>query len=285
MDNPPSVVEKDLKHLMVIKERETVEVVELHCLFCKSELGRGKRQILFEHLWNVHHFFFGHPNNLIFIDRFLEMLRKRLHEEHKCLKCEKKFADYNKCRLHMRKKGHFGIPSKCKEYDQFYLSNYVKKSNSDEEEDEDDAAEGEQEENWDDWVDESKSNNVLCLLCSNTFPTSSLVIDHLRTHDFDLLGLIHEMKLDFFGRIKLINYIRRKVADDANFDVKNVKKEDFHDVQNLFCFIEDDEMLTHEFEVNFDKEEEERIAVESALNDENVVKQVEEMQNVMEKLI
>lgn len=104
----------------------------------------------------------------------------------------------------------------------------MKKKGGDEEDEEDDNEMD--EENWDDFEeDESNHNNnsVICLLCSSKFPSSSLVIEHMRSHGFDLLGLIFEMKLDFFARIKLINYIRRKVAEDEKFDFKQIKKEDF----------------------------------------------------------
>ena len=48
-------------------------------------------------------------DNVIFIDEFVAELHKQLHEERRCLKCEKRFGTYDQLRLHMRKKRHLDI--------------------------------------------------------------------------------------------------------------------------------------------------------------------------------
>lgn len=250
-----------LEDLLEQKNRERKEIVaKLHCLFCKTVLENQKRNVLFEHLWETHHFHVGHPDNLVFLDEFLESLRTRLHVEHKCLKCEKSFPDYNHVRLHMRKKQHLAITGR-KEYDRFFLSNYVnnngqqtndektaadkEKHRTDDGEDEDD------EEGFSNWIDDSGSG-VLCLFCDVKSPSSSSLIDHMRlSHKFDILMLVKDWSLDFFARIRLINYLRREIVKNADFDwtTYKISPEDFANVQFLFPTLEDDGLLTHEFDL------------------------------------
>lgn len=86
---------------------------------------RGKRRVLFDHFWASHSFHMGHPDNMIFIDELLAMLRDRLHVRFQCLGCDGTFQDYPTLRLHMRKKKHLQLRADCTLYDRFYLANYV----------------------------------------------------------------------------------------------------------------------------------------------------------------
>jgi hypothetical protein len=56
-----------LAELMDVKLREAREEVLNRCLFCKLEV-QGKRQLLFAHMWEEHHFHMGHPDNMVHID-------------------------------------------------------------------------------------------------------------------------------------------------------------------------------------------------------------------------
>ncbi len=48
-----------LESLCALKQRERQEdVTGLRCMLCKDVL-EGKRAVLFEHLWQKHHFFIG----------------------------------------------------------------------------------------------------------------------------------------------------------------------------------------------------------------------------------
>jgi pre-60S factor REI1 len=102
--------------LCALKERERQEFVRgLACMFCKEVLD-GKRAVLFDHLWEVHHFFAGSCDNLVHIDEFVALLHKKLHVDKQCLKCVKQFGTYDQLRLHMRKKKHCDIAGN-KEFD------------------------------------------------------------------------------------------------------------------------------------------------------------------------
>jgi hypothetical protein len=222
-------------------------------------IENSKRNVLFEHLWETHHFHVGHPDNLVFLDEFLASLKHRLHVEHKCLKCEKSFPDYNHVRLHMRKKQHLAITGRT-EYDRFFLSNYVKnQQNSDFKKE----VLEEDDEEFSNWIDDSGSG-VLCLFCEAKFPASSSLIDHMRLgHKFDILMIVKEWNLDFFARIRLINYLRKHVEKSSQFDwtTFEIAVADFADVQFLFPTLEEDGLLTHEFDMTtLEGEEEEEEA-------------------------
>ncbi len=145
----------------------------------------------------------------------------------------------------MRKKKHLQLRADCTQYDRFYLSNYVHYTPAAAASGASDGDSGESfyscsfivslcvarlltkcadeeasgataipaDDNWDDWTDDATVAGVLCLFCDKNFPSSTLCVDHLRlAHQFDLATMIDEWKLDFFARIKLINYVRRAVA-------------------------------------------------------------------------
>lgn len=79
---------------------------------------------------------------------------------------------------------------------------------------------------WSDWIELTPSS-LTCLFCSHTSPSFSslnvhmIVSDYLpvanlssyrrqeKHHHFDFEGLTQD--LDYYSRIKLINYIRRQV--------------------------------------------------------------------------
>lgn len=63
---------------------------------------------------------------------------------------------------------------------------------------------------WEDLeADEDEDLNVKCLLCSEVFPQPRPMLDHCSAvHGFDLTSVIKQHSLDFYGTIKLVNYIR-----------------------------------------------------------------------------
>jgi hypothetical protein len=199
---------------------------------------------------------------VIFIDEFVAELHRQLHEERRCLTCEKRFQTYDQLRLHMRKKRHLDISGRS-DFDRFYLSNYLgreKSGGESGEDDEEDEEEGgkKQEETWEGWMDESGSGTV-CLFCPLRLPSSSQCLDHMRLkHDFDLVALVQEKHLDFFARVRLVNYMRRNGAA-AGKDWKSLDF-DYSDVQLLFPALEDDELLQHEFDHVEGSQEAERLA-------------------------
>ncbi|MQM21610.1 hypothetical protein Taro_054653 [Colocasia esculenta] len=84
-------------------------------------------------------------------------------------------------------------------------------------EDEGGVEEEEQLDDWGDWgMDEDDSEpSYLCLFCDLSFASSHTLFDHCRAeHHFDFHGIRRALDLDFYGSIKLINYIRAQVADN-----------------------------------------------------------------------
>jgi hypothetical protein len=83
------------------------------------------------------------------------------------------------------------------------------------------------------------------------------------------VGLVQRKNLDFFARVRLINYIRRNAATNKLCDWKELDF-DFSDIQLLFPVIEDDQLLQHEFDrLDEASATEERLAViESAKLDD-----------------
>ena len=63
---------------------------------------------------------------------------------------------------------------------------------------------------WED-VDayEDEDLNIKCLLCSQNFLQARPMLNHCSsTHGLDLLAAVKQHSLDFYGTIKLVNYVR-----------------------------------------------------------------------------
>lgn len=92
-------------------------------------------------MFTEHNFNIGLPDNLVHVNEFLDMLEAKLsryvwtYPDHlsiliilcslQCLYCEKTFTSPAVLRKHMRKKKHFKIASKNRQYDRFYVINYL----------------------------------------------------------------------------------------------------------------------------------------------------------------
>ncbi|KAL6596932.1 hypothetical protein ACP70R_047066 [Stipagrostis hirtigluma subsp. patula] len=81
-----------------------------------------------------------------------------------------------------------------------------------------DEEEEEGEEGWDDWCsdgDDDAGGGLLCLFCSSRFDSESSLFSHCGAeHRFDFHGVVRGSGLDFYGCIKLINFVRSKVAEN-----------------------------------------------------------------------
>jgi type I protein arginine methyltransferase len=66
---------------------------------------------------------------------------------------------------------------------------------------------------WDDWCeDEDALDDSVCLVCDKIASTE-VILSHLKhDHDFDFKSIKSKLRLDFYGCIKLINYIRGQVC-------------------------------------------------------------------------
>jgi hypothetical protein len=104
------------------KERDDQNCYK-ECFFCKLKLGNNRSNIL-NHLLFEHNFNIGLADNIVYFDEFYEKLSARF-ERLKCFYCEKIFYDTHVLKEHMRKKQHKCINSSNKEFDKYYIINYL----------------------------------------------------------------------------------------------------------------------------------------------------------------
>jgi hypothetical protein len=97
------------------------------CLFCSAEFNGPYDQVkeFFNHMSEKHHFNVGHPDNMVFIDDFIESIRGRL-DGLQCLSCTKCFKDRTTLKDHMRKKSHRALNKEDRSFDKFYLGKHQK---------------------------------------------------------------------------------------------------------------------------------------------------------------
>ncbi|KAI9140204.1 C2H2 type zinc-finger-domain-containing protein [Paraphysoderma sedebokerense] len=113
-----------LAEVLKIQEQERAEEAHLprKCLFCKTVCDN--RVSLFKHMFTTHSFNIGLPDNIVYVNHFLDLLSEKLANL-QCLYCERTFKSSAVLRKHMRKKRHFRISPKNKDYDRFYIINYL----------------------------------------------------------------------------------------------------------------------------------------------------------------
>jgi len=173
---------------------------------------------LFDHMAFDHNFSVGQPANIVFANKFLDLLDKKL-KLLLCLFCEKTFKTRDVLKEHMRKKGHKKLNPRNKEYDQFYLVNYLEFGRNWEDISKEPAEEEvmsgfdlatEEVHDWSDWKD--NVGKVVCLFCPASYDGNKDLFEHMTViHGFHFDQLRKEQKLDFYQQIKLVNYIRRCV--------------------------------------------------------------------------
>lgn len=200
------------------------------CLFCPKSF-QGNRKIIFDHMNFDHNFSVGLPDNIVFAEEFLNLLEQKL-SNNICLYCERTFKDRSVLKEHMRKKQHKQINPKNKEYDKFYLINYLEKGKNWEDimEEFDEAC---HDEDWSDWIE--PDTEAICLFCDFRSSESENMCLHLSsTHNFDLRNLNED-----FNIIKIINYVRRQVHERKCIfcDEQHETKEELmsHMTQQLHC--------------------------------------------------
>lgn len=206
---------KTVEHALATHQFErTDENFKKECLYCRSFPGPTRRDYL-EHLFEKHFLHVGKPENLVFIDDLIDSIQDKLNNLI-CLYCEKVFKDRSTLKEHMRKKGHKRINPDNKKYDKYYLVNYkldqieenvvnkkppnfLPKPRESPEHNSD----------WSDWTD-SEEQEIICLLCSFKQTKFEKLKDHmLETHKFNYDSVFQS--LNFYQKVKLVNYIRRKI--------------------------------------------------------------------------
>ena len=114
----------------------------------------------------------------------------------------------------MRKKQHKCISPVNKEFDKFYIINYLEYSkvwqDIKSEKDMDDAEINEANKTIEDWNDPAEE--YFCLFCDKSFKNESHILDHMDdVHKFNFKSNILMVNLSFYEQVKIINYIRRQV--------------------------------------------------------------------------
>ncbi|CAK8688679.1 unnamed protein product [Clavelina lepadiformis] len=113
-----------LKKLLLRQEFERKdETFSRMCPFC-TKFFQGNRIILFNHMNEDHNFNIGHPDNIVNVREFMDEIQVKL-DALQCLYCEKVFKDRASLREHMRKKAHRRLNPKNKDYDKYYIINYL----------------------------------------------------------------------------------------------------------------------------------------------------------------
>ncbi|ORE09300.1 hypothetical protein BCV72DRAFT_66514 [Rhizopus microsporus var. microsporus] len=203
-------------------EREVESKCPRKCLFCKI-VGED-RTSLFKHMFSEHNFNIGLPDNLVYVTEFLDTLEAKLSNL-QCLYCEKIFTSPAVLRKHMRKKKHFKVAAKNRQYDRFYVINYLepgKNWESFEREAYESEDDDKREETWDDW-EEDEPESTMCLFDTTVLSCPKDILEHMKTeHEFNLSQIRKDKGLDFYQTIVLINYIRHQSSLNTCFSCGSV---------------------------------------------------------------
>ncbi|KAL9094205.1 MAG: hypothetical protein Q9165_003620 [Trypethelium subeluteriae] len=110
-----------------------------------------------------------------------------------------------------------------------------------------------EEDSWEDAEDDSENISIVSLLDNATFRSVDEMLQHCKAkHDFDFLKVAKDLDLDFYGMIKLVNFIRGQVRDGvAKPEVSS--KEVFSDDKFLQPVLEDDALLFCLDEITIDE--------------------------------
>ncbi|KAL0271938.1 UNVERIFIED_CONTAM: hypothetical protein PYX00_005084 [Menopon gallinae] len=190
------------------KEREDRSFIK-SCFFCRH-VEKGSRSDFLTHLSYHHNFQLGRPDNLVFIDKLLEKVEEKLNRL-ECIYCEHMFKDRTVLKEHMRKKFHKRINPKNKEYDPFFVINYLQEDREEESKDKTEDSWSQWREEGSDWSDwQEDPTPIVCLFCTHTCGEWEDILKHMsEEHGFSyklLMGCYN-----FYEQVKIVNYIRREV--------------------------------------------------------------------------
>lgn len=95
---------------------------------------------------------------------------------------------------------------------------------------------------WEDAEPEEDRDQIVSLLDNEIFPDVASMLEQCKNkYNFDFLSIRSKYSLDFYGTIKLVNYIRSQIKDGLS--VITIKKEDFDNERYLRPVLEDDALL------------------------------------------
>lgn len=99
------------------------------------------------------------------------------------------------------------------------------------------------DEGWEDAEPDVEETKFVSLLDGEVFTDIYSMLGHCKDkHNFDFLKLRQKLALDFYGNIKLVNYIRSQVQN-GNTVLSNISSEAFEDEKFLKPVLEDDALL------------------------------------------
>ncbi|XP_037577358.1 zinc finger protein 277-like isoform X1 [Dermacentor silvarum] len=185
------------------------------CLFCK-QIFTENRAALLNHMAHDHNFSVGRPDNLVYVEEFLDVLEDKLNKL-LCLYCEKTFKDWQTLKEHMRKKQHKKINPRNRAYDKYYVINYTEHGGLElPDQDEDVEPVNDKPDEFEDWEDESEETSLICLMCSEAYASIPTITRHMKDiHKFDFTKM--RESLGFYQQVKVINYLRKQVYLNSCF--------------------------------------------------------------------
>lgn len=216
-----------LEHVLQVQEFErTDRGYKRLCLFCKLNF-EGTRADFVGHLESQHNLQLGNPQNLVFIEDLVEKIDENLNKL-TCIYCNRVFPERNILKEHMRKKLHKRINPKNRDYDKYFIVNYLEPDKCKRAQKESDLAtppdESNKDEEYFDWNE--KEDFIICLLCDKRDTNINTLCLHMEAdHEFDFAEITKNF--DFYQKVKLVNYIRRQMHNNKCFycdlSCKNIK--------------------------------------------------------------
>lgn len=99
------------------------------------------------------------------------------------------------------------------------------------------------DEGWEDAEPDEEQTQFISLLDDEVFSDIHVMLKHCKDkYEFDFLDVRQNLFLDFYGSIKLVNYIRTKVHSGEKV-TSAISKEDLNDEKYLKPVLEDDALL------------------------------------------
>lgn len=100
----------------------------------------------------------------------------------------------------------------------------------------------EDDEGWKDVEPDVEVEKFVSLLDGQVFTSLAKMLEHCKhQYGLDLLTLTTSLSLDFYGTIKLVNYIRQRAKEGGS--VVDIRRDDFDDDRFLKPVLEDDAVL------------------------------------------
>jgi type I protein arginine methyltransferase len=100
------------------------------------------------------------------------------------------------------------------------------------------------DEGWEDAEPEEEVDTFISLLDDEVFTDIMQMLNHCKEkHNFNFLELRQRLGLDFYGNIKLVNFIRSQVHSGNPVSSLTIEREDFEDEKFLKPVLEDDALL------------------------------------------